>query len=261
MYKFLVLLHFIFLFDDFFYSQKLKLISLNFNQNIDIWKPYSVANDHNQMTFQRKSKTFTGSVLYTAINKPNFAVKAGIALKSINYIVYNRITTYSNTEINTIVVPPFYDTVTHTENIPTDFFSKSLNLGIQFSIEKKINFKRPMFVGILLEAYPIEFFKAYYENVDTYGFNDPEPSILYVKFGDENAFTRTKRFANTNFSMFYAYNIINKRYVSIALKLSAGANLYSDWNQFSKYAWLGLGFEVGFGQFKKDKNSGSDAPL
>jgi hypothetical protein len=36
-------------------------------------------------------------------------------------------------------------------------------------------------------------------------------------------------------------------------KVYVGTNLYSDWDQFKKYAWVGLGLEMGFGKVKASK--------
>jgi hypothetical protein len=38
---------------------------------------------------------------------------------------------------------------------------------------------------------------------------------------------------------------------SFALRLSLGTSLYSNWNNFSKYLWLGTGLEYSFGKFKE----------
>jgi hypothetical protein len=222
------------------YSQK--RVNFNFIQNINIWKPYSLANENSDVKFDRRSSTRTWSMMYTAVNKPDFALKVGLAVKDINYVVYNRITTYIETIYD--YWPPQDSIGTSIYNKPTDFRSKSLNLGVNLSMEKKITAQRPMFIGVTAEIYPFEFYKVYYEQ---------RYVALSIVSSDSKLLELTKRFANANISAFYSYNVMNNRYASIALKLSAGANLYSDWNQFSRYAWLGLGFEVGFGQFKKDK--------
>ena len=39
------------------------------------------------------------------------------------------------------------------------------------------------------------------------------------------------------------------------LRASLGTNLYSDWDQFKSYAWLGLGIELGFGNGKSKDSS------
>ena len=43
-----------------------------------------------------------------------------------------------------------------------------------------------------------------------------------------------RRFANANISAFYSCNAMNNRYASIALKLSAGANLYINTQKIMK---------------------------
>jgi hypothetical protein len=42
---------------------------------------------------------------------------------------------------------------------------------------------------------------------------------------------------------------------SVSPKLSVGTNLFSDWEQFKNYAWLGLGLEVGLFQIKNKKQT------
>ncbi len=251
MFKYKILMFFVVSISQLVYSQKQKLVHFNFTQNINIWKPYSLANENSDVKFNRRSSTRTWSIMYTAINKPDFALKVGLAVKDINYIVYNRVSTFTKTIYDDL--PPEDSIGTYIEFEPTDFRSKSVNLGVHLSVGKKINAQRPMFIGLSAEIYPFEFFKAYYEQ---------RYVTLSVKgLKEQDRLLLTRRFANANISAFYSYYFLNKQRVSLAVKLSAGANLYSDWNQFSRYAWVGLGLEVGFGQFKKDKNSGTDAPL
>jgi hypothetical protein len=53
---------------------------------------------------------------------------------------------------------------------------------------------------------------------------------------------------NVNFSIYTEYQfLINDRF-SLGSKLSFGTNLYSDWDQFRKYVWMGVGLELGFGK-------------
>jgi hypothetical protein len=34
----------------------------------------------------------------------------------------------------------------------------------------------------------------------------------------------------------------------LAARVSVGTNLYSEWDQFRKYVWMGVGLEMGFGK-------------
>jgi hypothetical protein len=53
--------------------------------------------------------------------------------------------------------------------------------------------------------------------------------------------------------IFYRYLWIVSDKFNLGTRISLGTNLYSDWDQFKKYAWLGLGLELGFGKVKASK--------
>jgi hypothetical protein len=56
--------------------------------------------------------------------------------------------------------------------------------------------------------------------------------------------------SSIDLSIFYSNRWQLKDNFSLGARVSLGTNLYSDWDQFKKYAWLGLGLELGFGKVK-----------
>ena len=68
-------------------------------------------------------------------------------------------------------------------------------------------------------------------------------------YGARNGFY----FSSLNLSTYYRFVFQLHEKFSLAARVSLGANLYSDWDQFKKYAWLGLGLELGFGKVKEKK--------
>ena len=52
--------------------------------------------------------------------------------------------------------------------------------------------------------------------------------------------------SGVNISAYYRQVFQLHENFSLAARISLGTNLYSDWDQYKKYAWLGLGLEMGF---------------
>jgi hypothetical protein len=57
--------------------------------------------------------------------------------------------------------------------------------------------------------------------------------------------------ASINLSTYYRHTFQLHENFSLAARISLGTNLYSDWDQFKKYAWFGVGLEMGFGKVKQ----------
>lgn len=64
--------------------------------------------------------------------------------------------------------------------------------------------------------------------------------------------------ASVDLSVFYRHILQVSPKLNLAARISLGTNLYSDWDQFKKYAWLGVGLEMGFGQVKQLGKKGTD---
>jgi hypothetical protein len=70
----------------------------------------------------------------------------------------------------------------------------------------------------------------------------------------DNGYQKRKYlFPELNVSLDYNIMLLLKKGFSLGATVQIGTNLYSDWDQFKKYAWLGVGLELGIGRSKKGK--------
>lgn len=54
-------------------------------------------------------------------------------------------------------------------------------------------------------------------------------------------------------SVFYRQSFHWSDYFTFSGRISVGTNVYSDWDQYKRYVWIGLGLEAGFGKKKCTK--------
>ncbi len=218
------------------YSQ----ISIGFYRNIDFYKPYtSELQDYMKLNNQVESATMNAAILFPVIKSDKIQWNTGVSLKRISFLIKDRVTSYYELEHDG---SGQYDLV----NEKLDFKSKSLSLAlqneVQFLFPTKNKFSNA--IGLSNEIYFLEFFNSdfYYSGTNTlYDNNYAYISPLVSKL-PSNFF-----FSCANLSIFQRFTFKVSDKFSLATKISLGTNLYSDWDQFKKYAWLGVGLELGFG--------------
>ena len=140
----------------------------------------------------------------------------------------------------------FDDTIYATLQDPADLSCKShqiaLNLEGEYVFKSKGKLKSS--VGISSEIYLFEFFKSEYISNDRFNAGNTGNEVLLLPLVQDTP--RNFFFSAANLNLFYKYTWLQSSGFSLAAKVNLGTNLYSDWDQFKKYAWLGLGLEVGF---------------
>lgn len=200
-------------------------------------------------------KNYSLGVFYTLPSEKRFTYSVGFSYRKINAKTIDRITHWNYTTSYLISGIYFNDTIYQVYKDPADLVSESKNVGITNELSFKISEMKKMkhFVGIKTEVYLYEKFNSYYHSDDFSTIGNQSNDLS----SDANKPYPTYYGNNTPFN-FHSINVfVNYRillnvtnYVSLAAKLSLGTNLYSDWDQFKKYAWLGVGLEMGF-NFKK----------
>lgn len=233
------------------FSQIENIIKIGYQKNTEVFAPYaSNMESYIQSGGKVASSSWSIYAQYAVFNRKRWSLLAGITFKKMNFIAEDRITNsiyYNNGNM-----------VNYIYKDPIDYVSKSNSFGIsaEFNYNLFANKIIRGQIGINSELYFLESFRAKYISQDTkgqFGQTIPIPEVGTIP--------KMFIYSASNISFFYRTSLNISPKISPAFKLSIGTNLHSDWSQFSRYAWLGLGFEVGFGQFKKDKNSGSDASI
>jgi hypothetical protein len=225
-------------------------VVLSYQSNLDVYKPYtSLAQEYIKQNSKVSSKTQTVLASTPILKTEKHLIRVGLNYKRIEHIVKDRILqipTYDHSNHQTVFVG----------NVPSkrDLVSISNAFGLhldynRFIFEKK--FYKANF-GATSELYLFEFYTSDYYRT-SYKSNFIIPSEGEI---DDAIHPLVRKEQNilkpvlSTISLYYlnTFQFTNK--FSIGLRISAGTNLYSKWDQFRKYAWVGLGLELGFGTSK-----------
>ncbi|MGV3631958.1 MAG: hypothetical protein ACO1O6_12180 [Bacteroidota bacterium] len=222
-------------------------VTLGGNYFLDIYKPYTKeAQDYLKINDKVKSHTWNVYLNVKVLQREKISWRSGLTYKHIWHKVDDKIKTYYYTVYGNGVT-----SFTHLEKVDEtlDLKSRSNSYGImnELSYIVKQNEKVAHELGMLNELYLLEFFKsAYYHDDSEKEFDRLEVTIKPITSKLRSPFL----FSSTNLSVFYRIEKQLQDNRTIACKLNVGTNVYSDWDQFRKYAWIGLGVEVGFGDLK-----------
>ena len=171
-------------------------------------------------------------------------------------------------EIDNIIDSIEYREVDFTETVvdsgyflsEMSYRSKSNSLGLSLGYFYRFELMKKQFSDL-----GFNFNSSFYEkNIDNYyGGDDVFPDLpdnwyglMTYKYPQNGniGFRKGFYFASLNLSTFYRHTFQLSDNFSLAARISLGTNLYSDWDQFKKYAWLGVGLEMGFGKVKQIRN-------
>jgi hypothetical protein len=225
------------------FAQSENIVRIGYQKNLEVFAPYaSNMASYIQTGGKVASSSWSMYAQYAVFNKKCWSLLAGITFKKINFIAEDRITNSIYENNGNIVNYAYKD--------PIDYVSKSNSFGLSVELNYKLFETKTVKgqIGLNSELYFLESFSAKYVSADT-----KPPTKQTIPIPEVETIPKMFIYSASNISFFYrtALNISPK--ISPAFKLSIGTNIHSDWSQFSKYAWVGLGFEVGIGQFKKDK--------
>jgi hypothetical protein len=210
--------------------------------NLDIYKPYSpFGKEFNKKYNNVSSFTYSVHVYYNISLDNKKSIGFGFCLKKIQHKIVNKFDYQCN-----VIQPPFGSTDTIIYYSPTTLHSKSTSIGTHFEFNRIIHSQKKLqgILSITNQLYFLEFFKSQYDLHNEHsGLDNPLPMLQSTP--------RNFFFSSVNASVSYALEFMDEKAVSFRLKASLGTNLYSDWDQFSKYVWIGLGAELGFPFRKK----------
>ena len=193
------------------------LVKLEFHSNLGLWRPYT---ETTQLYIADGGEIHSGhmalSAKYLVFTTNDFSLYSGINYQRINH----RVNEYS---------------------LNKDIVTQSDRLGISASFGKIVNSNDFLFgqLSLTSEIYIREYYETYY--------------VSFQSSVDNGYQKRKYLFPEVNVSLDYNIMFLLKKGFSLGATVQIGTNLYSDWDQFKKYAWLGVGLELGIGRSKKEK--------
>ncbi len=230
-------------------------IILGHELNLDVYKPYTefgkIYKENNEDV---KSSTNSTRLYYSFNIKENNSFGLGMTYMNKSMFIKDKIKGISVIEYNSVEEP--IDTLFFYSNFDLDI--KSHSLGFYFDYSKTLfeKLKTSGFVGSNCSVFVYENARGRYIDKDNLAETiDPEYSQFVP--GKVNTFLNTKKgffISTVNVSVYYRQSFQLADNFSLAARISLGTNLYSDWDQFKKYAWLGVGLEMGFGKVKEIQN-------
>jgi hypothetical protein len=230
------------------YSQ----IFIGFEKNFDVYKPYTDFGSK-YMLYNDKvtSSTYSVRTFYSIGLKKSQSIGLGISYMNKAMLIEDKLKGISIVKYNSVEEP--IDTLFYYSNFDLDIRSHSLGFYVEYSKTLFDKSKTRGFVGSNCSFFVYENARGRYIDKDNLAATiEPE----YVQFvpGKTNSFLNTKKgffISTVNVSLYYRQSFQLTENFSLAARISLGTNLYSDWDQFKKYAWLGVGLEMGFGKVKK----------
>jgi len=208
-------------------------------KNLDVYKPYSpFGKEFNEKHNNVTSSTNCIYAFYTTSIDEKNSISFGGCFKSIKH----KITGKFNYQMY-ISDPLSSSPDTTIYYLPSNLYSSSASFGVHLEYNRIIHSKKRIsgLVGLSTQFYLLEFFGAHYSEQYTV------PRLL-MSDTPRNFF-----FSSANTSLHYAIEFKDKLdYESLRLKVSVGTNLYSDWDQFKRYVWVGVGAEIGIRTHKKE---------
>jgi hypothetical protein len=216
-------------------------VNMVIDQNLDWFKPYT-KEAQEYLILNEKVISYTSKIqLEMPIVKRNhYEFGIGINYKRINHLVKNK--------INYFII--FDGSIKYS---PVDLLSKSHSLGLNFYEKYNLISSKKYLgqIGINSTIYWLEIYKSEYKfQISDAGLNP----YFEGSFRPFNPSEFLFPLSSVDLSIFYINRWQLKDNFSLGARISLGTNLYSDWDQFKKYAWLGLGLEMGFGKVKGKKS-------
>lgn len=212
-----------------------------FTRNLNINLPYTPLAqayiDKNQK--QINGKVHSAYISYAVINKTKFTWSTGITYKHVNLEVKNVIKAYYEYQWSV----GQYELIVE----DLDLIQKSHSIGFVHDFSWNVHANQNMRgeVGVSGEVY---LWERYWSRYYYYEDGKRQEHEIYPDVAGFKDFM----LSSANASIFYRFIWQPTDKLSLGTRFSFGTNLYSDWDQFSKYAWIGLGLEIGFNTRKAE---------
>jgi hypothetical protein len=227
--------------------------NLGMQQNADLFKPYTEDASY-YISINENVKSFTSAAYLSyslAINDKS-AFQFGLNHKLINHQVLGRIKKVEVIKHDSFGNPT--DTTYFAINGDLITVSNSYGFSLGYSYDILSHTKWSGKVGILTEVYLYEKSRSFYEyeesKLDEINNWSNDYAVALPRY---SAFSNFNRFflSSINFSTYYKHVWQLHENFSLAARVSVGTNLYSEWDQFRKYVWMGVGLEMGFGSGRR----------
>jgi len=214
--------------------------------SLDLIKYTETARTYNKEFNRIHSQTQSMQLGYfRSFNNQKWCFGSGFAYKKTELTINNYFSYYPIMSGGNVVT---YLTTTGS------YTSKSNSIGLFLDATRKIHQWNNLrgSVGVNTQWYLFEFFNANYaSSVKVPSYNIPYYSNPSVYDLPRNFFL-----SSCNLSAFYRCELqAHEPNLSVALKVSLGTNLYSDWDQFKRYVWVGVGAEIGIRGHKKEQKN------
>lgn len=221
-------------------------VSMNYTRNQDFYKPYTdQAKKYSEVNDKVYSNTQTANIKIVVYQNEKYAWNAGLTYKKINHRADSKVLGYYEHYVSPSQGLDYYIFR------ETDVYlsSESHSVGIINELDYTFLEKSKLInkIGLANEIYLFERYSSVYKlHENDLEFNDEIYDIYLtpLNFNFGNRFL----FSAVNFSLYYKLEWKPADYLQFGTKISFGTNLYSDWDQFRRYAWIGLGLEVSFGK-------------
>ena len=211
-----------------------QLVNLGGIYNIDLYKPYSKetrdsANVYGAIT----SYTYSATLHFNMVKTPKLRWNCGVSFKHGEQLIEEK-------------EPGYYtlDYWTGKKFVPQilDLHSKSYAFGIYNEVcyEYKSTDKFSHQIGLCNELFIYEEFHSRY----LYSGSKEEFRNIY-SYGPNGRGYQRFLFSSTNLALLFRTSWKTTQHFSLSSKITAGTNIYSYWEEFQKYAWVGVGLEIG----------------
>jgi len=218
------------------FAQQESALRIGYTYNLDVYKPYTkTAHESIKEYHNVKSSTQNASLIYQfPIGRSNWYLGTGIVYKKITHTIDNYFT-YSN--INSM-------------HVPTDVTSVSNSFGLSMEASKQVLSRNKINgqLGFQTKWYIVEYYTSTFKTTASLQFPEFYEKLHPLVSTKDKAFI----LSSVNLSAFYRLNVVNKEFLAVSGKISLGTNLYSDWDQFKRYVWIGLGAEISILTNKKE---------
>lgn len=223
-------------------AQNSPIVQIGGDINFNIYSPYTYdAIDNETSSYEKQSSNQFLNIDFRVLSLNKFFISTGVSYKRIKYTRVDALKTYGYTNFsnNSYVIHSYSD--------PADLISKSHSLGVSIEGSYFIHSTDRINMSLSCKSsfYFFEWYNAYYFSTDVLqGSSNPQfvaPQPLITEL------PRTFFLSSINTAIIYRITLLPKTgRTTFTGKLSLGANIYSDWEQFKRYAWLGVGLEIGF---------------
>ena len=222
-----------------FYSQSQNVPYFRFGSsfNLSIYAPYTSKLNNVKSPYTIKSKTLEANIDFRILIKNKWSLYSGVTYKKINYRKIDAIASYGYSAYcgSQQTCDYFY-----VFDDPVDLVANSHSLGLAFEVEYELKSQErySMSLGLKPSVYFLEWYKSFYYTSDETPTEALQPLV--------SSLPRNLFLSSINSQLIYRVTLLPKKgRTSWSGKISLGANIFSDWEQFKRYAWLGVGLEVG----------------